>query len=418
MSEMPSPVLLIGDHYLCNKNVQASKRKYKEYDWITMSASDDSPDKIRACASERTFLGRPKVILIQDLPNQKAIREFLLDLIKSSNSEVKFVIWDSEGAIKLDAKTRSFNKTWTEFIQGFKAVPNSKVVDNGFGFSEKEEFDCTSYIIDSFKKYKRSISKDVAIAFMNLVGRERSYITSEVEKMCMAAPQVITMDYVQDFAFPSSKEAILYKFNNVLDEDYESAILLLDQFLGLEVNANVLAEIIMKKVRWQLAAAYLFSLGMGLEDIPKKLMMMGKFPSVAWHSDKLSYDQKKKGSEAFDDPTKIQDFMSKKMGIPQDLFHEPKEKAKAEAIPMDFMAIQLVNSMAKNVILPSLKVLPHDKARMLILDKYLSNYIFASNKLKEIRYGSDPVQELYEVVMVLTDKMLREREPVSEDIFG
>lgn len=421
MNEMPSPILLIGDHYLCNKNIQASKRKYKEYEWVSMSATDNTLDEIRACASERTFLSTPKIILIQDLPNQKAVREFLLDLAKNSCSEVKFVIWDSDGAIKIDSKTKTFNKTWGEFIQRFKEIKDSKVVDNGFGFSDREDGDCAGFIIDGFKKYKRTISRDVASAFMNLVGRERSFIVSEIEKLCMSAPQVITQEYVEEFTYPSSREAILYKFNNALDSSYDAAMVALDQFLSVEVNGNVLAEIMMKKARWQLAASYYYSLGMSLDDIPKKLMMMGKFPSVAWHSDKLSYDQKKKGSEAFDDAEKIQEFMHKRMGLPQDYFHEPKDKAKAEAFPMEFMAIQLVNAMAKNVIFPSLKVLPADKARMLIYDKYLSNYLIVSEKLKHIRYapyGEVPMQELYEMITAFTDRSLREREPSKEDEFS
>lgn len=415
MNEMPSPILLIGDHYLCNKNIQSSKRKYKEYEWVTMSASDNSPDEIRSCATERTFLSKPKVLLIQDLPNQKLVREFLLDLVNSTNSEVKFVIWDSEGAIKIDEKTRTFNKTWADFIQRFKTIKNSKVVDNGFSFSDKEDGSCIGFIIEMFQKYKRSISKDVALVFMNIVGRSRSFIVSEVEKICMSAPQVITLGYVEEFTYPSSKEAILYKFNNALDSTYTSAIVILDQFLGSDVNANVLAEIMMKKARWQLSAAYLYSLGMGLEDIPKKLMQMGKFPSVAWHNSKLSYDQKKKGSESFDSAEKIQEFMSRKMGIPQDHFNLPKEKARAEVIPMDFMAIQLVNAMSKNVIQPSLNIVPSDRIRSLVYEKYMNNYLFISSKLKEIRYGSNPIQELYEMIAVLTDRSLRENELLKED---
>lgn len=415
---MPSPILLIGDHYLCNKNILASKKKYKEYEWITLSASDNSPDEIRAVATERGFLSKPKILLIQDLPNQKAIREFLLDLVKITSSQVKFIIWDSEGAIKLDAKTRSFNKTWSEFIQAFKTIKDSKVVDNGFGFSDKEDSNCVTFIVEGFAKYKRVISRDAALSFMNLVGRERSYIASEIEKLCMSAPQNITQEYIEENTYPSSKEAILYKFNNALDSSYNSAILALNQFLDADINSNVLAEIMMKKARWQLAVAYLYSLGMGLEDIPKKIMQMGKFPSIAWHNDRLSYDQKKKGSELFDDTVKIQEFMSTKMGIPRDHFNEPKEKARAEVMPMDFMAVQLVNTMTKNVIQPSLGVLPSDQVRRLVLDKYMDNYLFVSDRLKEIRYGSDPVQELYEMIIVFTDRSLRERVPNKEDEFS
>jgi len=418
MNEMPSPILIIGDHYLCNKNILASKKKYKDYEWVTMSASDNTPDEIRSCAIERTFLSKPKIVLIQDLPNQKAIREFLINLAKSSSSEVKFVIWDSEHAIKIDPKTRTFNKTWGDFIKEFKLIKDSKFIDNGSVFSDKEDGDCVNFVIDRFKKYKKSISKDIATSFMNIVGKERSYITSEIEKLCISAPQILTLEYIEKFTYPSSKEAILYKFNNSLDGSYESAIVILDQFLGVNINSNVLAEILMKKARWQLAAAHLFSIGISLEDIPRKLMQMGKFPSVAWHSDRLSLDQKKRGSESFDNIEKMQDFMFKKMGVPQDYFHLNKDKSRAETIPMDFMAIQMVNAMSKSVILPCLKSLSYDKARVLILDKYLRNYLFISEKLKEIRFGGNPIQELYEMISIITDRTISEREQTQDDEFS
>lgn len=415
---MPSPILLIGDHYLCNKNMLASKKKYKDYEWVTMSATSDSVDEIRACAIERSFLARPKILVIKSLPNKKAIREFILELVSSSNSEVRFVVWDSEGAIKPNAKTMAFNKTWTDFIQKFKAIHGSKVIDNGFGFSDKEDGGCVGFIINSFKRYKRTINKEAATIFMALVGRERSLITSEIEKMCMSAPKNVTSGYVKENAYPSSKQAVLYKFNNSLDDLYIEAIRVLDQFLDVGINANVLAEIMMKKARWQLAAAQLYSLGMGLEDIPKKLREMGKFPSAAWHSSRLSYNQKKTGADSLDTAVKKQQFMSRKMGVPSDYFHEPNDKARAEIIPMDFMAIQLVNSMASNVIRPALKVADSVKVRSLVMDKYMRNYLFISDKLKEIRYGSNPVQELYEMMSVLTDRTLRERNAEKTNAFS
>lgn len=416
-SLMPSPIILLGDHYLCNKNIVAAKKKYKEYDWIDISASTDSPDKIRSISTEIPFLSNPKILLIKDLPNKKAIREFLIDLIKTSKSDTRFIIWDSEEAIKVDPKTKTFNKTWSEFLEEFKQFKDHKIINNGSRFSEKEDGDCVSFVIENFSKYKRTISRDVAQVFMQLVGKERSYIVSEIEKLCIIAPQTITVEFINDSVYPSSKEAILYKFSNALDSNYNEAIIALDQFLDLNINANVLAEIMMKKARWQLATAYFYHLGVGLDDIPRRLMQMGKFPSVAWHSDKLTYDQKKNGSSEYDSTIKIQDFMSRKLGLPIDYFGESKEKTRAEVIPMDFMAIQIVNSMAKNVIRPALSALPIDKVRHMTYDKYLFNYLFISEKLKQIRYGNNPIQDLYEMIVIFTDKTLKEKEPKQEDIF-
>jgi len=124
MSDIPSPILMVGDKYLCQKNVNSAKKKYSDFKWIILSATEDSVDKIRMESGTRDFFSRKKLLLIKEIPNLKDVREFLLDLVKSSSDNLKFILWDSENSIKPDPKTKAFNKTWTDFIDGIKKNKN------------------------------------------------------------------------------------------------------------------------------------------------------------------------------------------------------------------------------------------------------------------------------------------------------
>ena len=220
MSEIPSPILLIGDKHTCKSNIIGAKKKYPDYDWIELSAKELNEDQIRSEASVIDFFAQPKAVVIYDIPNRKAFRDFILRLIKDSSDKLKFVIWDSNNEIKVDNKKGTFNKTWGDFIKEVKKFPNSKVVNNGGDFSEKENNANVQFVQNAFQKCNRQISAKNASLFINLVGRNRGIINSEVQKMAYTAPKELTAEYIEENAYPSSKEAVLYKFSNALDESY------------------------------------------------------------------------------------------------------------------------------------------------------------------------------------------------------
>ena len=436
---MISPVLILGNHYVSKNNVNALKRKYGEfYRFIHLSASKNSPEEISSQAFIMDFLDQPKIILIEDLPNHKAIRNFLIDLVSQTTDRVKFVVWDSTNAIRLDPKTKQPNKTWGDFVDKFEGIPGSKVVNNGADFTEKDENDCMTFVKTCFAKNKRNISNEAVLALITIVGRDRGLIISEVEKLCMGCQGDITVEIVNENAFPSSKEAILYKFGNVLDESYSKSISMLDSFLEIGINANVLAEIMAKKARWQLAACHLYSKGMDWFDVDKCMVNMGKFPSCAWNSN-LSYDQKTKASLDCETVEGFQRYILRDLGLPEYYFSPGKKKPKAdkgkeedeeeeaegeekkkesktskkgvalgkkEVIPMPFMATQITQALNKNFVLPNNGKMSMDDIRSKLLEHATNIYLGVVEKLKAIRYGDNPEQCLYDMVKLMTGRIL------------
>ena len=391
---IPSPTLLIGENSLCRSSLISAKKKYVNYDWIEVSI-DENLSEIREMASNNGLFDIPKVIIIKDFPNQKAIREFLLDLVKNTDEMIRFILWDTNNFIKPDPRTKCFAKTWEDFIDKLREIEGFKLLNAGFNFTEKEEEECIEYVIDLFKKNNKNIDEEAASFFVSILGKNKVSIKSEINKFCLAfSENDINKEKVLEFTYPSNKEVVLYRFNDSLDKSYESALNMMNSLLEIGINANVLIEIMMKKVRWQLAIANFYVSGIPLYEISSRLMLMGKFPSFIWHDPKMSSSLKKKESEKYEEPEdKVKLLLSK--GLPERCVKKEIAKIRTESIPMDFMAIQIVESYNHKYI----SNLSKDK----LLDKALENYEFISNALKDIRYGEDPIGKLYSCIYQLTE---------------
>jgi len=408
---MFSVVLVIGDTQLGKNTVVKAKNKYKSYYWETVSATKQSPDEIRMISGFRQLGQSKKVVLITDLPNRKQIRSFIVDLVKSNSDDLKFVIWDSEGQIKIDPK-KGINKTWQDWINELKAVDGFVLVNNGGDFAENDQKDSVKYVQELFKKRKRIVDSVAARIFVDLVGKNRSMISSEVSKLCFTAPERVTKEFILDNTFPSSKEAVLYKFGNDLDKDYGNAISSLESFSNLGINANVLAQIIVTKARWHLAICHLYSQGLDWGTIRHELLEMGKFPSCIWHNDQIPPSEKKKISISMNDPDNLKEFMTRKLGIPEKYINIEPQKTKTtskavkkgEVVPMPFIADMMVAYARDVVVACNKKRYDNTQLRVKVLERAVNVYLGCCENLEEIRYSVDEQkQRLYDMVKLWTN---------------
>ena len=392
--EIPSPTLLIGENAICRSSISSAKKKYSNYDWIEVSIGENLSE-IREMASNNGLFNAPKVLVIKDIPNKKDIRDFLLDLVRDTDDMVRFILWDTENFIKPDPKTQCFAKTWQDFIENLKKINGFKLLNVGFNFTEKEEEPCIQYVAELFKKNNKTINHEAAKLFVSILGKNKTSIKLEVEKFCLAFKDVeINREQVLNFTYPSNRETILYRFNDCLDQSYESSILFMNNLLEIGINPNILVEIMMKKVRWQLAIAHMYTSGVSLHEIPSKLMLMGKFPSYIWRDPNINYASKKKEAEKYEEPEDKTKLLIS-MGLPDRCIKNEIGKVKTESIPMDFMAVQLVENYNRKYIAK----IPKDK----LLDIAIENYKFVSDQLKEIRYGEDQLEKLYLCVYKLME---------------
>ena len=426
--EMPSPVLVFGDPYISKNTINAAKKKYKDAHWEVVSASEQDPDEIRMISGFSSFGVTDKVILIQDIPNKKDIREFLIDLVKSSSENLKFVLWDSGNFIKRDPKTKELNKTWGGFVSELVDIPGSKVIDSGSDFTEKENFDCTNFVRESFGKFNKKIGNNAISIFVDIVGGNKGMILSEVQKLSLCCGEEVTPEFILKNAFPTSSEAVLYKFGNSLDSgNFMSAVNSFEEFIFHGANIYVLSEILVKRARWQLAVAQMHKNGIHWFDIPNFLMEMGKFPSSVWHDVGLTSAQKKNSSEDFAEFSDKIEFMTKKLGIPDFYFisevkevkekkskkeesddDEGKKKVKSgtsgECLPLIFIAQQIVNSVKSGIFESNKCKYNEEILKDKVLTKFLLNYISVLDLMKEIRFNQDNAKSfIYEMMRILAD---------------
>jgi hypothetical protein len=269
-------------------------------------------------------------------------------------------------------------------------------------------------VVNRFTQLGKNITVRDAKLLISIVGYDRGMLDSEIKKLNLLAPPQVDSQFIIEYAFPTTKESVLYKVSNVLDAgSYEDAINLVDKFLSSDINQNVIAEIFVKKARWQLASAYLFSTGLYWEEIPEQLMAMGKFPSSVWHDNSKNESDKRREAEVYQTPEGMLKFMSKRLGIPSRCFKiktEEKAKAKttmtrkgAEILPMFFMASQTVDFVKR---IADANKLPPEELKDKLLTRAMKVYLFTQEKLAEIRYRSNPVQDLQEMARVLMNVRL------------
>lgn len=409
MRKVPSPILIYGDPVLAKKDLVKIKAKYSDFEWVEMSLEDNSHDKIRMEAGLIGFGSNDKILLLNEIPNSKATREFLIALAKETRPDVSIIIWDSEEAIKADPKTRLLNDTWSDFISKIKAIDGHKIIPFGSDFGEKEDQDVVKYIQGLFSKSGKQIHQDAAKLLSTMVGRKRSMLASEVEKLSLTAPLMIDKDFISKNAFPVTQEAILWKFGNVVDEgNFVNSIASAKEYVECGAHPNVLAEILCKKARWQLAACSLWSTGMSWADVEQQLLQMGKFPSSIWRKPGAN-SEKKARTDKLKEPQAAIEWWGQEMGLDPSYFKDLTVKGAkikgGETIPMPFMASLLVKHIQSKYVEPNSKI-PTTELRQKLLNKMLGVYSSVLDSMKNMRYNSMFEQELYEMIRALSNYRL------------
>jgi len=404
---LSSPILIIGDPYAGKNNVLGIKKKFPQFKWITKSLDTDGLNSIRAEVGTFSFDDSEKAFILQELPDRKQVREFVIDLV-SSKISTYFIVWDSENHIKIDPKTKSMGKDWKDFLDRFKDIHGSKIINNDAPFTEKDNNSVVNFIADRFAYYGKQIDFREARLLINIVGFDRGLLDSDIQKMSLICPEVVTSDFILDNAFPSSKEAVIYKLGNIIDTgNYEDSLNMMEKFLSSGVNENKIADVLIKKARWQLIIASLWKEGMHWDDIPSKIMEMGKFPSSIWHNEEMDIPHKKRESEILNTPEGMYRHVTVAMGIPKRYIKsrdEKKNKKLSETIPQYFMASQVVD-FVRNIadVNPSVS---NAEIKGKLMNRAIKVYQFLQNKLFDIREGQNPVQDLQEMIRVMTNRDL------------
>jgi len=398
--EITHHILLYGDPFTCKNKIISAKKKYNDHQWLNFQLSKSKLDQIRSEIGTESWDEKQKIIIIEDIPNRKQSREFIIDLFKECPIFSKLIIWDSNGHIQQNSDG-TYDKSWSDFLKKIRLLPSIKIVNNSNKLKEtfNGEEDAINFIRQQFRDKSKSIGTPESKIFLSIVGYDRGLLATDIDKMCIIAPKIITSQFIIENAFPTSKESILYKFANVLDTaSSENAIYLMDRFLESGINQNVLAEIIMKRARWQLAVIYLwYAEKITWEQIIDRILLMSKYPSYIWHNPKTSLIHKKQESKIYQDILELQKYLQNNKGIPPKYFHK-NDKTKEE-IMKDFWARQIVDFV-------KMKIINNPQSsgleKKIFYQNAINKYLFCFDKLCSIRYGENSSQNLQEMIIAIT----------------
>ena len=398
-SNFPSPMLIIGDYSLSRENISMVKKKYPQIKWVEFSMESDSMEKIRMMSGSYEMCVDEKIAIIYDIPNKKEAREFLISLVSNPPEDVGFILWDSCGHIKVDDKGK-YLKTWEDFVDKIKEIPNHRIVNKGFDFDDnyKGLQQAIVYVQSEFSRHKKNINDSNAKLFLDLVGTKRSLIYSEIQKLSLLPDTNITEKLLFDACFVTS-ESSLYKLQISLNNgDFNQSVNIVSELIGQGFPHIVVADSLMKKMRWSLAIVDLWSKGVSWSDMDSEIMNMGKFPSAIWHDGKLTAPQKQKMASEIVCVEHVKTYMKNELGLPSDFYAPQPNVAKkgskgyitGETQNTPFV-VQKMISFVRNHILAKYEKQIQDKTKLraLVLKRVTRNYLLVSDAMKNMRYVED-----------------------------
>lgn len=400
-------IFFTGDKTLCRRDINKLKKQCSGSVWHEFSASETSEDEIRTVCGSGSLFFDTSVVVIKDIPNRKAYREFLLNLADTSVTGTRLILWDTNCHVKDTSKPP---KAWSSFIKDIKSRKGSKVVDKGgdFGNSWRDRNSVVDFIQKQFMSRGKTVDHATAVLFGEIVGNNRAMLMTEIEKSCMLDGD-ITKDFVLENVFPSSHEAVLYKIGELIDyRKISEAIAKAREFQQNGIYHEVIAEILVRRARWQLVASYYSVQGYNDYEIVGLLMKMGRFPSLYWHNSSLREPDKLSKSSDVSDELSLKEFMFTDLGLPQDYIRGIAKKAKksrdgylyCESLPHKIVADKTVAFVRQ---FESLYKGKTDNEKRAVYNKFLNMYLSVVGSLKNMRYNSScSDSELSKMIFVLS----------------
>jgi hypothetical protein len=386
-----SITFIIGDSFLGSKNIGEIKSLYPNCNWISLTFGKDSLKDIKMLCKSVGVFDIEKIILIKDIKNTKQFREFIIELSSCKVDKLKIIIWDSSEIINIDPKN-GISKTWRDFFNNCSVNGNFSLINNGSDFSEKEKTQIEDYVRNSFSKNMRRISKKNIELFIEIVGRNKGIISSEINKLCLVAPEEVDKKFILENAFPSSKSFIFYNMANYLDQSYKASISEMEYLIGIGKEPYYIGNLILSKAKWNLAIADLYSKGNDWFNVKDIILKIGKFPSSVWNNDQIPDSKKKKLCDNLKDLENLKEFMVSVWGCPEYLFEGDLSGRRADSINSSFIAEMMIKSVRD-------KQLKKSKNKSDLVNRFLKIYLECCRELKEIRFGeTNPVNCLRNMI--------------------
>ena len=184
---------------------------------------------------------------------------------------IGFILWDSLKNIKIDSRGKP-GKTWQTFVAEIEKV--GRFVNKGFDFEDNYKGIplAINFIKSEFKTYKKNISDKSASLLLELVGFKRALLSSEIQKLAIYPEQEITEEFITEACFVSSSTS-LYKLQIALNNgNLTQARMIIEEMVDQGIHPIVIADSLMKKMRWITAIVELWNKDYSWSEIETKIM--------------------------------------------------------------------------------------------------------------------------------------------------
>jgi hypothetical protein len=277
----PRLILITGDpSIVCNKLLETKALLFPEGatpgQWIVFEIGagkiktfmKTGLNSLEAEVSTPDWEEQLKVVVLRGMADNKAFRTSICDIVLNVAPTNCFIILDESGTIY---KTKKKNE-WADFKKICKKM--GEIIDVGKSLSDLKEKDQIDYVIKEAGDRGKTISRSAASDLLSIVSANRAVIISELDRISdLVKEPAITAAHVKSMAFPMSGDYQIWKFYNAFDSgSYEQIMEATDQMLKSNIAIEPIVDIAMKRVRWHLIAADLYTYR---KDIASGLVKFG-----------------------------------------------------------------------------------------------------------------------------------------------
>lgn len=270
-SSLPEKILQIKKHFfpggdLLNNWVEIQSplsKRQKEIDpkWF---------NHLDAELSYSSWDDGKKIILLRELVDNAQFLDFIFNAIQKISSNNYMVLCDSANVIQ-EGKAKTDNCDWKKLFEYCKK--NAHMVNLGSPLKSSSKEEQVKFVIDAFSKKEKEISSENSMLLMEIVGVDRSFINSEIEKICMIVDnKSISKDDIINVAFPISQDYPVWQFySSISTGSFTKMMDAATKLVNGDFNLDSILLLSMKQLRWHvICSSQLLNRGtINLKDFEK-----------------------------------------------------------------------------------------------------------------------------------------------------
>jgi hypothetical protein len=290
-NQPPKLILVDGDpvlgmNYILNLKSKWLKDSNGTMQWYEMEPPgkrnpSEFLNSLDSEVSTTDISGAHKVIFLRGLANSKQFKDGMMIIVSSVATGNTLLIFDEEGVIRADDKSKNNSTGWSNFRNKFATngqianVPPPFMSIGDIPWGARFGSEHVKAVVTAMSKRGKKISNQtVRDVFLERVMPDWSFILLELDKLADLVPgDTVTPEDVNNIVFPWEQKHAIFEFANVFNKgNYQAIMDSYDELVSCKTHPEMIFSFCMKLVRWQLIATHLISYG---QNIPSSLESIG-----------------------------------------------------------------------------------------------------------------------------------------------